>query len=56
MIIAIILLFVFALKTVYKSNNPTIFVPNHCKPWNDKEQLLLYYMIIASHNYRGYCL
>ena len=50
-IIAIIVLSVFALETVYKCINLSIFVPNHCKTCHDKERLWRYYTIIAFHNY-----
>ena len=38
-IIMIIVLSAFALDTVYKCINLSIFVPNHCKPCHDKERL-----------------
>ena len=51
MIIAIIVLSIFALKIVYKCISLLIFVPNHCKTCHDKERLWWYYMIIAFHDY-----
>ena len=57
MIIAIMVLSIFALKTVYKCINLSIFVPNHCKPCQDKSdyddimQLLPLTIIVHSKNY-----
>ena len=55
MIVAIIVLSIFALKTVYKSNNLSIFVHNHCYDKNNYDYIIII-MIIASHDYWGYCL
>ena len=51
MIIMIIVLSIFALKTVHKCINLLIFVPSNCKSCHDKERLWRHYTIIVSHDY-----